>query len=123
MKLLKYIIFIMLLIFSVLFIMKLDEQNINADNTKVEIQIPYITDSESKGLPVWQAIILTLSLGVFIGFIIALFQIISQKTELISLKSSLRKTHSELENLRNKSLDDDVDLVEDDSIDDIDDDV
>ena len=123
MKLLKYIIFIMLLICSVLFIMKLDEQNINADNTKVEIQIPYITDSESKGLPVWQAIILTLSLGVFIGFIIALFQIISQKTELISLKSSLRKNHSELENLRNKSLDDDVDLVEDDSIDDIDDDV
>ena len=113
----------MLLICSVLFIMKLDEQNLNVDNTKVEIQIPYITDSESGGLPVWQAIILTLSLGVFIGFIIALFQIISQKTELISLKSSLRKTYSELENLRNKSLDDDVDLVEDDSIDDIDDDV
>ncbi len=117
MKLLKYIIFIALLICSVLFIMKLDEQNIREDNTKIEIQIPYLTDDESGGLPVWQAIILTLSLGVFIGFIIALFQIISQKTEIISLKSSLRKSQSELENLRNKSLDDDIDLLDDDPID------
>jgi len=117
MKLLKYIIFIVLLICSVLFIMKLDEQNIRQDNTKIEIQIPYITNVESGGLPVWQAIILTLSLGVFIGFIIALFQIISQKTEIISLKSSLRKSQSELENLRNKSLDDDIDLLDEDSID------
>ena len=117
MKLLKYIIFIALLICSVLFIMKLDEQNIRENNTKIEIQIPYITNAESGGLPVWQAIILTLSLGVFIGFIIALFQIISQKTEIISLKSSLRKSQSELENLRNKSLDDDIDLLDDDSID------
>ena len=122
MKLLKYIIFIVLLICSVLFIMKLDEQNIREDNTKIEIQIPYITNAESGGLPVWQAIILTLSLGVFIGFIIALFQIISQKTEIISLKSSLRKSQSELENLRNKSLDDDIDLLDDDPID-VDDDI
>ncbi|MBI65790.1 MAG: hypothetical protein CMG64_05815 [Candidatus Marinimicrobia bacterium] len=122
MKLLKYIIFIALLICSVLFIMKLDEQNIRQDNIKIEIQIPYITDTESGGLPVWQAIILTLSLGVFIGFIIALFQIISQKTEIISLKSSLRKSQSELENLRNKSLDDDIDLLDDDPID-VDDDI
>ena len=64
-----------------------------------------------------QSIIFTLSIGVFIGFIIALVQIISQKAEMISLKSTLRKANDELDILRNQNLDDDLELV-DENVDD-----
>lgn len=115
MKLLKYILFIIILITSVKFIMELDALNINQDNTPVKIKIPYITDLsdlDSDGMKVWQAVILTLSMGVFIGFVIALIQIISQKSEIISLKSNLRKSQNELDNLRNQNLEQDVPLFD-----------
>ena len=113
MKLLKYILFIIILIASVKFIMELDTLNLNPDNTPVKIKIPYITDFseiDSDGMKVWQAVILTLSLGVFVGFVIALIQIISQKSEIISLKSNLRKIQNELDNLRNQNLEEDIPL-------------
>tara|TARA_Y100000814_G_C12289386_1_gene387867 strand:- start:256 stop:609 length:354 start_codon:yes stop_codon:yes gene_type:complete len=115
MKLIKYILFIIILITAVLFIMELD--TVNQD---IMIKIPYLTDAIGleNGLLVWKAIILALSIGVFIGFIIALIQIISQKAEIISLKSSLRKANDELDSLRNKSLDDDIELVDDENFDD-----
>ena len=53
-----------------------------------------------------------------IGFIIALIQIISQKAEIISLKSTLRKANNELDSLRNQDLDDDIELVDDENLDD-----
>ena len=115
MKLLKYVLFIVILIFSVKFIMELDALNVMDDGTSVTIKIPYITNEsglDSGGMKVWQAVILTLSLGVFIGFIIALIQIISQKSEIISLKSNLRKSQNELDNLRNQTLDEDVPLFD-----------
>ena len=115
MKLLKYVLFIVILIFSVKFIMELDALNVMDDGTSVTIKIPYITDEsglDSEGMKVWQAVILTLSLGVFVGFIIALIQIISQKSEIISLKSNLRKSQNELDNLRNQTLDEDVPLFD-----------
>ena len=116
MKLLKYVLFIVILIFSVKFIMELDALNVMDDGTSVTIKIPYITNEsglDSEGMKVWQAVILTLSLGVFIGFIIALIQIISQKSEIISLKSNLRKSNDELDALRNQTIDDDVNLIDD----------
>ncbi len=115
MKLLKYILFIIILIASVKFIMELDTLNLNPDNTPVKIKIPYITDFseiDSDGMKVWQAVILTLSLGVFVGFVIALIQIISQKSEIISLKSNLRKIQNELDNLRNQNLEEDIPLFD-----------
>ena len=115
MKLLKYVLFIVILIFSVKFIMELDALNVMDDGTSVKIKLPYITSEsglDSEGMKVWQAVILTLSLGVFIGFIIALIQIISQKSEIISLKSNLRKSQNELDNLRNQTLDEDIPLFD-----------
>ena len=120
MKLIKYILFIIILIISAVFIMQLDAMNILSDGSKTMIKIPYLTSAVGfdNGLLAWQAIILSLSIGVFIGFIIALIQIISQKAEIISLKSSLRKINDELDSLRNQSLDDDIELVDDENIDD-----
>ena len=115
MKLLKYVLFIVILIFSVKFIMELDALNVMDDGTSIKIKLPYITSEsglDSEGMKVWQAVILTLSLGVFIGFIIALIQIISQKSEIISLKSNLRKSQNELDNLRNQTLDEDIPLFD-----------
>ena len=119
MKLIKYVLFIIILIVSAVFIMQLDAMNILSDGSKTMIKIPYLTDAVGfdNGLLAWQAIILSLSIGVFIGFIIALIQIISQKAEIISLKSSLRKINDELDLLRNKDLDDDIELVDDENID------
>tara|TARA_B100001996_G_scaffold338283_1_gene290651 strand:- start:93 stop:461 length:369 start_codon:yes stop_codon:yes gene_type:complete len=120
MKLIKYILFIIILIISAVFIMQLDAMNILSDGSKIMVKIPYLTNAVGfdNGLLAWQAIILSLSIGVFIGFIIALIQIISQKAEIISLKSNLRKINDELDSLRNKSLDDDIELVDDETIDD-----
>ena len=115
MKLLKYVLFIVILIFSVKFIMELDALNVMDDGSSIKIKLPYITSEsglDSEGMKVWQAVILTLSLGVFIGFIIALIQIISQKSEIISLKSNLRKSQNELDNLRNQTLDEDIPLFD-----------
>ena len=115
MKLLKYVLFIVILFFSVKFIMELDALNVMDDGSSIKIKLPYITSEsglDSEGMKVWQAVILTLSLGVFIGFIIALIQIISQKSEIISLKSNLRKSQNELDNLRNQPLDEDIPLFD-----------
>jgi hypothetical protein len=51
---------------------------------------------------------MTLTTGVVIGFILALFQILSQKSEVFSLKSKLRRMQVELDSLRNESIDDDI---------------
>tara|TARA_B100000579_G_scaffold425882_1_gene432225 strand:- start:439 stop:810 length:372 start_codon:yes stop_codon:yes gene_type:complete len=119
MKLIKYILFIVTLIIAVVFIQELHSVNVLDDgSTHIMVKIPYLTNAVGfdDGLLVWQAIILSLSIGVFIGFIIALIQIISQKAEIISLKSTLRKVNDELDLLRNKNLDDDIDLVDDENI-------
>ena len=57
-------------------------------------------------------LVMTLTAGVVIGFILALFQIISQKSEVFSLKSKLRRVQIELDSLRNESLEDDIELTD-----------
>ena len=116
MKLLKYIFFIIILIICIVFINQLNELNtvVNASGEKVVVLIkfPYLSTIENfeDGIKVWEAIILSLSIGVFIGFLIALFQLISQKSEIISYKSKLRRLTNELDGLRNQSIEDDIDL-------------
>ena len=90
MKLIKYMLFIIVLVCSIIFIIKLDQLNI-VDGQSIKIKFPYFSSFEdlSEGVKVWEAMIITFSIGVFTGFIIALFQIISQKTEIISFKSKM----------------------------------
>ena len=63
------------------------------------------------GFNVWIVLVMTLTAGVIIGFLLALFQIISQKSEVFSLKSKLRRIQTELNSLRNASIDDDIVLT------------
>jgi len=122
MKLAKYLIFIVVLIGSVIFILNLDKLN-TIDDVSTKIRIPGLTEKSGyfqDGMDVWQAMIFALSLGVLVGFIIALIQIISQKAELITQKSNLRKLQNELDEIRNQSLDDNIEL--EDGSDNIDDD-
>ena len=113
MKIFKYMLFIVMLIFSIIFIIQLNELNID-NQTSILIKIPYLVKIEGfhDGMEVWAAIIMTLSIGVFIGFIIALFQMIAQKSEVISLKSKLRRLKNELDNLRNNAIDDDIEIID-----------
>ena len=114
MKLLKYMLFIVVLIFSIIFIIQLNELN-TVDQLPIRIQIPYLNTMDGvnpEGIKVWEGIIMSLSIGVFIGFIIALFQMIAQKSEIMSLKSKIRRLTSELDNLRNHEIDDEIQIVD-----------
>ena len=57
----------------------------------------------------WQ-ILISMGLGVIIGFILAMFQILSQKGEIYSLRSKVRKMQVELDSLRNESIEDEIEL-------------
>ena len=117
MKLLKYIFFVIILIVCIIFIIQLNELN-TVNQLPVKIKIPYISaiDPSDDGIKVWEAIILTLSTGVFVGFIIALFQMIAQKSEIITLKSNIRRFKSELDDLRNNAIDDDIQIEDDNQL-------
>ena len=113
MKLIKYLIWILLLIVSLVFLVQLNELN-QFDGNSLTIKIPFLVDlpQYENGSNVWMVLVMTLTTGVVIGFILALFQIISQKSEVFSLKSKLRKVQVELNSLRNESIEDDIELTD-----------
>ena len=113
MKLIKYLIWILLLMGSLVFLVKLNELN-QFDGNTLTIKIPFLIDMPGyeDGFNVWMVLVMTLTAGVVIGFLLALFQIISQKSEVFSLKSKLRRTQTELDSLRNENIDEDIVLTD-----------
>ena len=113
MKLIKYLIFVLLLMGSLVFLVKLNELN-QFDGNSLTIKIPFLQDMPvyEMGFNVWMVLVMTLTAGVVIGFLLALFQIISQKSEVFSLKSKLRRIQTELNSLRNESIDDEIVLTD-----------
>jgi hypothetical protein len=109
MKLLKYLVFILILIGSLIFLVELNNLN-TIDGQPISIKVPYLVNSPeySHGFNVWMVLVGTLTVGVLIGFFLALFQIISQKSEVITLRSKLRRLQVELDSLRNQAIDDDI---------------
>ncbi len=114
MKLLKYLVFILILIGSLIFLVELNNLN-TVDGQPISIKVPYLVTSPEyvDGFNVWMVLVGTLTAGVLIGFFLALFQIISQKSEVISLRSKLRRLQVELDSLRNQAIDDDIILSDD----------
>ena len=124
MKLLKYFLFIAMLISTAWYITELEDSNrmedILGENIKeddsiqdvdledpVKVQIPYVAGKDSnsifgfnENIKVKYVIIGSLSLGVAIGFLMALFQIIAQKSQMIKQRSKLKKLQIELDTLR-----------------------
>ena len=98
---------------SLVFLVQLNELN-QFDGNTLSIKIPFLVDlpQYENGFNVWMVLVMTLTTGVVIGFILALFQIISQKSEIFSLKSKLRRVQIELDSLRNESLEDDIELTD-----------
>ena len=98
---------------SLVFLVQLNELN-QFDGNSLTIKIPFLIDlpKYENGFNVWMVLVMTLTTGVVIGFILALFQIISQKSEVFSLKSKLRRVQIELDSLRNDSLEDDIELTD-----------
>ena len=96
---------------SLVFLVQLNELN-QFDGNALSIKIPFLVDlpQYENGFNVWMVLVMTLTTGVVIGFILALFQIISQKSEVFSLKSKLRRVQIELDSLRNESIEDDIEL-------------
>ena len=117
MKLLKYLVFILILIGSLVFLVELNNMN-TIDGNPISIKVPFIINypEYSDGFNVWMVLVGTLTVGVLIGFFLALFQIISQKSEIISLGSKLRRLQIELDSLRNQAIDDDIILSDDSQI-------
>ena len=125
MKLIKYIINLIILTGGVIFLKQLSDINkINleklTEGQDIMIQIPFLLDKSGnpQEFQVWVVILAMLTIGVLLGFFIALFQILSQKTELSSTRSKLKRLQIEVDNLRNESIDEDVDLSDADIIED-----
>jgi len=119
MKLVKYIINLIILSGTLVFLFTLNGINETSDGQTLMIKIPLDFSGESfQEFPVWIIILGMLTLGVLLGFFIALFQILSQKGELVSLKSRLKRLQVEIDTLRNESIDTDIELndtqIEDD---------
>jgi len=120
MKLLKYFLFVSILIVSLFFFVELDSMNVVGDvsnldpNSSIKIQIPFLVQNPNfeGGFEVWVVLLGTLSLGVFVGFVMALFQIISQKSDLIKTRSKLKRVQLELDTLRNQAIDDDIEITD-----------
>ena len=113
MKLIKYLLWILLLMGSLVFLVQLNELN-QFEGNILTIKIPFLVDMPGyeNGFNVWMVLVMTLTAGVIIGFLLALFQIISQKSEVFSLKSKLRRVQVELNSLRNESIGDDIILTD-----------
>ena len=123
MKLLKYLFFILLLIGSLIFLVELNNLN-TIDGKPISIKVPYLVDKPqyTDGFNVWIVLVVgTLTTGVLVGFFMAFFQIIAQKSEVISTNSKLRRLQVELDSLRNQGINDDIILSDDTSIEIIDD--
>ena len=113
MKLIKYLIWILLLMGSLVFLVELNELN-QFDGNALTIKIPFIIDTPEyeNGFNVWMVLVMTLTSGVVVGFLLALFQIFSLKSEIFSLKSKLRRIQVELNSVRNESINDDILLTD-----------
>ena len=114
MKLLKYLVFILILIGSLIFLVELNNLN-TVEGQPIAIKVPYLVSSPeyADGFNVWMVLVATLTAGVLIGFFLALFQIIAQKSEVISQRSKLRRLQVELDSLRNQAISDDIILSDD----------
>ena len=114
MKLIKYLVWILVLIGSLVFLVQLNELN-QFEGNVLTIKIPFLVETPeyADGFNVWMVLVMTLTAGVVIGFILALFQLFSQKSEVYSLKSKIRRMQIELNSLRNESIDDDIILTDD----------
>ena len=113
MKLIKYLFWVLLLMGSLVFLVKFNELN-QFDGNPIAIKIPFLVDipNYENGFKVWLVLVMTLTSGVIIGFLLAFFQILSQKKEVFSLKSQLRRVHVELDSLRNQSVEDDMEIID-----------
>ena len=114
MKLIKYLFWVLILMGSLVFLVKFNELN-QFDGNSLTIKIPYLIDipNYESGFKVWLVLVMTLTIGVIIGFLLAFFQIFSQKKTIYYLKTKLRRIQLELNSLRNQSIEDDnMDLVD-----------
>ena len=113
MKLLKYFLFLMILSSSIYFLIELNELNL-INGEEIKIHIPFLNESMSgaDGYNVWMVLLMTFTLGVVLGFIISLIQMISLKSETISLKSKNKKIQMELDALRNQGIEDDLEFAD-----------
>ena len=113
MKLIKYLFWVLLLMASLVFLDQFNELN-QFDGNPIAIKIPFLVDIPmyEDGFKDWLVLVMPLTSGVIIGFLLALFQILSQKKEVFSLKSILRRIHLELDSLRNQSVEDDLEIID-----------
>ena len=114
MKLIKYIINLIILTGTLVFLKKLSDINESINGETLMIKIPFLGNQLSgesfQEFPVWVMVLFLLTVGVLLGFFIALFQILSQKGELVSMRSKVKRLQVEIDNLRNESIDEDIEL-------------
>ncbi len=112
MKLLKYFLFLMILSSSIYFLIELNELN-KVDGLPIKIKIPFLDSATTiDGFNVWMVLLITFTVGVVIGFLISLVQMISLKSETLTLKSKNKKIQIELDALRNQGIEDEIQFAD-----------
>ena len=104
----------MILSASIYFLIELNELN-KINGEMIHVKIPFLVDYPEyvNGFNVWIVLLMTFTVGVVLGFIISLFQVISQKSDIISLKSKNKRVQLELDALRNQGIDEEIELADD----------
>tara|TARA_B100001013_G_C24489038_1_gene394455 strand:+ start:409 stop:738 length:330 start_codon:yes stop_codon:yes gene_type:complete len=100
----------MILSASIYFLIALNELN-TIDGNPTRIKIPFM-DILAEGYNVWMVLLITLTLGVIVGFMVSLIQMISLKGETITLKSKNKKIQIELDALRNQGIEDELEIAD-----------
>ena len=103
MRLIKLFIWFVLLVSMAFFL----QQNHDLNPNDLRIWLYY---GKEVNLKLTVIISITVLIGFIFGLLISAIQIISHKTEIISLKSSKRKLQVELDTLRNQSIMDDIEI-------------
>jgi len=103
MRLIKSLLGIIILVGAAFFLYQ--NQVINPDDLTIWL---YYGKEVTLKLPV--IIALSFLTGAIIGLLLSAIQIISHKTEIMSLKSGKRKLQVELDTLRNQAISDDIEI-------------
>lgn len=82
-------------------------------NTAQEVSVVFIKGRwESGPLPIWVVVYVSFALGVIFWLFVSIFQVISLKMEMRKLRAENGRIQRELDNLRNLSIDTDLDEAE-----------
>ncbi len=79
-----------------------------ANNSKQDVSIWLYPGYELLDINLAMALVSTLAIGILMGFVVGLVQIMTQHRDIVQQKRQLKSLHTELNNLRHSGLEEDI---------------